>query len=134
MTIFGGLAVVMAIEALWPLRTVSGASVWRWINNLALTAVDYAFLLGISPWLALLVVNLVGIENRGLLYKVGASPWVSFIVVLFCMQFAAYWLHRAFHAIPVLWRIHTVHHCDADVDATTANRHHPLELIPPGLI
>lgn len=117
----------MAIESLWPLRAVSGASVWRWINNLALTAVDYAVLLGISPWLALLVVNLVGIENPGLLHKVGASPWVSFIVVLFCLQFAAYWLHRAFHAIPVLWRIHTVHHCDPEVDATTAHRHHPLE-------
>jgi len=129
LTIFGGLAVVMAIESLWPLRAVSGASVWRWINNLALTVVDYAFLLGISPWLALLVVNLVGIENPGLLDKAGASPWVSFIVVLFCLQFAAYWLHRAFHAIPVLWRIHTVHHCDPEVDATTANRHHPLELI-----
>jgi len=119
----------MAIETLWPLRAVSSTSVWRWINNLALTAVDYAVLLGISPWLALLVVNLVGIENPGLLHKVGASPWVSFVVVLFCLQFAAYWLHRAFHAIPALWRIHTVHHCDPEVDATTANRHHPLEPI-----
>lgn len=126
---FGGLAVVMAIEALRPLRAVSGASVWRWINNLALTAVDYAVLLGISPWLALLVVKLVGMENPGLLHKAGASPWVSFVVVLFCLQLAAYWLHRAFHVIPVLWRIHTVHHCDLEVDATTANRHHPLEPI-----
>jgi sterol desaturase/sphingolipid hydroxylase (fatty acid hydroxylase superfamily) len=119
----------MAIETLWPLRAVASTSVWRWINNLALTAVDYAVLLGISPWLALLVVNLVGIENPGLLHKAGASPWVSFVVLLFSLQFAAYWLHRAFHAFPVLWRIHTVHHCDPEVDATTANRHHPLEPI-----
>jgi len=129
MTFFGGVAAVMAIETVWPLRAVSVRPVWRWINNLALTIVDYAVLLGISPWLALLVVNLVGMDNPGLLHKAGAGPWVSFFVVLFFLQFAAYWLHRAFHSVPVLWRIHTVHHCDPEVDATTANRHHPLEPI-----
>lgn len=117
----------MAIETVWPLRAVSGAPVWRWINNLALTIFNYAILLGISPWLALLVARLVGVDHPGLLHQAGVGPWGSFLAVLFSLQFTAYWLHRAFHAIPVLWRIHTVHHCDPEVDATTANRHHPLE-------
>lgn len=119
----------MTVESVRPVRVVSSTSIWRWINNLMLTVVDYAALLGLSPWLALLVVSLVGAENPGLLHKAEAGPWVSFFAVLVCLQFAGYWLHRALHAIPVLWRIHTVHHCDPEVDATTAHRHHPLESV-----
>lgn len=124
----------MAIEAIRPLRAVSGLPLWRWLNNLALTAVDYAVLLGLSPWLSLLFAQLLGLEALGLLRRIEAGPVSSFLAVIFCLQFTGYWLHRASHAIPVLWRIHAVHHCDPEVDATTANRHHPLEPIIGALV
>jgi hypothetical protein len=34
-----------------------------------------------------------------------------------------------FHAIPLLWRLHMVHHADLDVDLTTGLRFHPIEII-----
>lgn len=34
-----------------------------------------------------------------------------------------------FHAVPALWRLHTVHHADLDFDLTTGNRFHPLEIV-----
>jgi sterol desaturase/sphingolipid hydroxylase (fatty acid hydroxylase superfamily) len=34
-----------------------------------------------------------------------------------------------FHAVPVLWRLHRVHHADLDFDATTGLRFHPLEIL-----
>jgi sterol desaturase/sphingolipid hydroxylase (fatty acid hydroxylase superfamily) len=32
-----------------------------------------------------------------------------------------------FHAVPVLWRVHRMHHADLDFDVTTGSRFHPLE-------
>ncbi len=34
-----------------------------------------------------------------------------------------------FHAVPVLWRLHMMHHADLDFDVTTGLRFHPLEII-----
>ena len=43
------------------------------------------------------------------------------------MEFVTYWIHRAYHTIPVLWKIHAVHHTDTEIDVTTSHRHHPFE-------
>jgi sterol desaturase/sphingolipid hydroxylase (fatty acid hydroxylase superfamily) len=39
-----------------------------------------------------------------------------------------YFVHRLEHAVPLLWRVHAMHHSDPDVDLTTALRHHPFEI------
>ena len=45
------------------------------------------------------------------------------------MDLAIYLQHRVFHYVPVLWRLHRVHHADLDVDVTTGVRFHPLEIL-----
>lgn len=40
-----------------------------------------------------------------------------------------YWEHRLFHWVPLLWRLHLVHHSDTHIDVTTSERHHPLDLL-----
>lgn len=129
LTIFGSVTAVMAIESMRPLRAVDGMPVRRWLNNLALTVVDYAVLLGVSPWLGWLAARVVGEGHQGVLAGLGVGPWGALLALLVCLQFVNYWLHRALHRIPVLWRLHAVHHCDTEVDATTAHRHHPLEVL-----
>jgi len=37
--------------------------------------------------------------------------------------------HILFHAAPVLWRLHMVHHADQDIDVTTGLRFHPIEIL-----
>jgi sterol desaturase/sphingolipid hydroxylase (fatty acid hydroxylase superfamily) len=51
----------------------------------------------------------------------------SFVVALLALDGATYLAHRLLHQVPVLWRVHLVHHIDASVDATTAFRQHPIE-------
>ncbi|MHB1199831.1 MAG: archaeosortase/exosortase family protein [Polaromonas sp.] len=34
-----------------------------------------------------------------------------------------------FHWLPLLWRLHLVHHSDTHIDITTSERHHPLDLL-----
>ena len=48
-------------------------------------------------------------------------------VTLICLTLIQYGVHRLFHGVPMLWRIHRVHHADRLMDASTALRNHPCE-------
>ena len=54
------------------------------------------------------------------------SPYRLAVLVL---DLAIYLQHVLFHHVPVLWRLHRVHHADLDIDVTTGLRFHPLEII-----
>ncbi|MFN4113368.1 MAG: sterol desaturase family protein [Sphingomonadaceae bacterium] len=45
------------------------------------------------------------------------------------MDYGFYWWHVATHRVPFLWRFHRVHHVDPDMDASTAVRFHPLDML-----
>ena len=75
-------------------------------------------------------------ERHGIgLFNIVAAPALLVLpVAILARSFAAYWLHRASHQWPVLWRLHRVHHTDPQVDLSLGLRHHPLELLPPVLL
>ena len=50
------------------------------------------------------------------------------------MDGARYAAHRVFHAWPLLWRLHRVHHSDVDYDLTVGLRFHPVEAIIVNLV
>jgi sterol desaturase/sphingolipid hydroxylase (fatty acid hydroxylase superfamily) len=58
-----------------------------------------------------------------------ASPLIAFVPLLLGRSFANYWLHRLFHWVPVLWRIHRVHHSDLAIDTSTGLRNHAFEAL-----
>ncbi len=45
------------------------------------------------------------------------------------MDYGFYWWHVATHKVPFLWRFHRVHHVDPDMDASTAVRFHPVDML-----
>ena len=45
------------------------------------------------------------------------------------LDLAIYLQHVMFHAVPVLWRLHRMHHADLDFDVTTGVRFHPIEIV-----
>ncbi|WP_304236877.1 sterol desaturase family protein [Jiulongibacter sediminis] len=64
----------------------------------------------------------------GFLYLVELPFWVKLFLSVILYDFATYWLHRASHKIPLLWRLHRVHHSDTTMDSSTTFRFHPVEL------
>jgi sterol desaturase/sphingolipid hydroxylase (fatty acid hydroxylase superfamily) len=57
-------------------------------------------------------------------------PWVvQFLIIMLITDFAQYWLHRAFHRVPALWRFHAVHHSARTMDWIAGARMHFLEII-----
>ena len=60
----------------------------------------------------------------------GALPlWLEWTLGLLLLDLAIYWQHRWLHAVPWLWPLHRTHHTDTTLDATSALRFHPLEIV-----
>ena len=65
----------------------------------------------------------------GLFNNLPAHPLAIVLAAIIARTLLAYWLHRAMHAVPLLWRIHRVHHSDYTLDLSTGFRHHPTEFL-----
>ncbi len=60
---------------------------------------------------------------------VAALPLVvQVIAIIFFTDLVQYWLHRAFHRIPFLWRFHAVHHSAKSMDWMAGARMHFVEI------
>lgn len=65
----------------------------------------------------------------GFLQFVKVPPWLATILAVIALDLVICVQHVTLHAIPILWRVHRVHHADLDYDVTTGTRFHPLEII-----
>ena len=79
----------------------------------------------------------IGAAGGGLI-ALPAHGWglaVSAIVAVLTMEFVSYWWHRAQHAVPFLWSMHTLHHSAEALTITTGARHFWFEnIFPMGII
>ncbi len=64
----------------------------------------------------------------GLTRVLPGPPWVAVVVALLLLDYTLYVWHVLTHRVPLLWRLHIVHHVDRDLDASTALRFHAAEL------
>jgi sterol desaturase/sphingolipid hydroxylase (fatty acid hydroxylase superfamily) len=130
---FVGVFLVMAaIELAWPKRRLIASKGHRWLTNLGIS-VTAAVLLRLMAAFAVPVAAIAAAfyarENGiGLLNAVGWPTWVKTVLALVVLDLAIWAQHLASHKIPILWRLHRVHHADRDIDVTTAVRFHPVEI------
>jgi sterol desaturase/sphingolipid hydroxylase (fatty acid hydroxylase superfamily) len=120
---FVGIFALMAgWEALAPLRQRVASRSQRWGNNLALVALDSVIVRLIFPVTAVGFAALAAERGWGLTNLLGLPYWPALIVSLLLLDLIIYLQHRLFHAVPLLWRLHRVHHADTELDVTTALR------------
>ena len=53
----------------------------------------------------------------------------QFLAVLVLADLTQYWIHRAFHRVSFLWRLHAVHHSSTAMDWLAGSRMHPLDAL-----
>jgi len=127
---FAGVFVLVALwEALAPRRTRAYARAQRWPHNLGLLALDALAVRLLAPGVAVAVAVAGEAKSWGLLNAMALPPWVSVSIAVVALDLAIYLQHVLFHAVPLLWRLHRVHHADPDFDVTTAARFHPVEIL-----
>jgi len=127
---FLGVFMIMAIwELLTPCRVLTTSKSRRWIYNLSLVALNSVLLRIIFPAAAVGMTLITTERQWGLLNNTELPPWFDIILAIIMLDFIIYLQHVMFHAIPTLWRLHMVHHTDLDIDVTTGNRFHPVEIL-----
>jgi len=131
---FGVFAVITVWEMLAPRRKPTISKSLRWTNNLALIFLNNLVLRLLFPAAALGIAVFASKLNWGILNYYQPSFWLSVIVAVIVMDLVIYLQHVMMHAIPLLWRLHRVHHADLDYDVTTGARFHTLEIIVSALI
>jgi sterol desaturase/sphingolipid hydroxylase (fatty acid hydroxylase superfamily) len=128
--IFAGVFTLLAaLEIASPFRASPMTRIRRWPGNLAL------FVLGIVAGRLVLPLGAVGFaawvntRGYGLFNLVDWSAAVTVPLAIVLLDLAIYAQHVVFHKIPLLWRLHRVHHADTEMDVTTGVRFHPLEIL-----
>jgi sterol desaturase/sphingolipid hydroxylase (fatty acid hydroxylase superfamily) len=132
-TAAAALALLWIGEALIPLvedrqRRVShgGANVFLGVANGALASVVFASgILFVTEW--------ARTEGFGLLHWAGLTGVVAAVAAVLLIDFWQYLWHRINHVVPVLWRFHSVHHTDEEMDATSGVRFHTGEILFSGV-
>ncbi|WP_027857372.1 sterol desaturase family protein [Marinobacterium jannaschii] len=127
---FFGIFMLMAgWELLRPRRVLRLGKLLRWGNNIALVFLNSALLRLLFPTAAIGMALWVQEQQWGLLNQLDLPLWLGVPLTLLLLDLLIYWQHRLFHRIPLLWRLHRVHHADPDYDVTTGARFHPLEIL-----
>ena len=127
---FFGVFVLMATwELLAPRRTLTVSKPSRWLNNITLTVLNTLVLRLLFPASAMGVAAWAAQQGWGLLNRVDWPALVEWLCAVVVLDVLIYLQHVMFHAIPLLWRLHRVHHADLDFDVTTGARFHPVEIV-----
>lgn len=125
----GIFALIAGWEALAPLRQRAAPRWLRWSNNLALLALGNLIVRLAFPLTAVSFAAQAAERGWGLLNAVNLPFWLAVVISLLLLDLVIYCQHRLFHAVPLLWRLHRVHHADTEFDVTTALRFHPGEML-----
>lgn len=126
---FGGvLAIVGVWEILAPRRVLTDSKRRRWFTNLGMVAIDTALIRLLLPVLPLGMAVMTGHNGWGILNAPHLPLWAKVLIAVVVLDLVIYLQHVLFHFLPILWRIHRMHHTDLDIDVTTGNRFHPLEI------
>lgn len=55
--------------------------------------------------------------------------WAGLLLIILVADLVQYWTHRAYHEVPLLWRLHAVHHSIKSMDWLAGSRQHILEVL-----
>jgi sterol desaturase/sphingolipid hydroxylase (fatty acid hydroxylase superfamily) len=126
LTILGVMGLLAVVETAIPLHRRG-----RWHRahlgpNVALTLLTFATNFFFN---AGLVAVLLWLDARGfgLLRWLELGPVAASIAGVLILDLSWYALHRTMHVVPMLWKVHRVHHSDPVLDVTTTIRQHPIE-------
>jgi sterol desaturase/sphingolipid hydroxylase (fatty acid hydroxylase superfamily) len=114
------------IELAAPLFARDERSSGRGIANLGLTVVTFSLNWGLTSAASMAALSL-SLRGKGLFALLQLRTWMIIALAIVILDLGTYLAHVSMHKFPLLWRVHSVHHGDPFLDATTTFRQHPIE-------
>lgn len=118
-----------AWEVMRPRRPSTIPRAQRWTGNLLLAFLGALAVRIFFPAAAVGIAIAAEAGSLGFMRHIPLGPVAAVVLGVVLLDLAIYLQHVLFHAIPLLWRFHRVHHADPDFDVSTAMRFHPVELL-----
>lgn len=128
-TFFSIFTLMMVWEIVSPCRRLAVPKLMRWMSNTGLLVLGTVALRMVFPMAAVGIAAIAKENQWGLFYGSPLAHWQTVLLSVVILDFTTYLQHRLFHAVPILWRLHKVHHADLDFDVTTGLRFHPIEIL-----
>ncbi|HSS27781.1 MAG TPA: sterol desaturase family protein [Usitatibacter sp.] len=125
---WGAVAFLGALEFAIPEHRRPAHRGRRWPANFGLGILN-GLIASVVPVVSVSAAQWAATHGTGLLNVLALPWWAGLLCVLTAVSGAQYALHRAFHAVPILWKVHRVHHSDIHLDVSSALRFHPVEMI-----
>ncbi len=125
----GVLGLMASWEVFAPRRQLSTAKLRRWATNLSVVALDSVIVRLLFAGGAVGAALVAAERDWGVLNHLSWPLWLEFVVAVVVLDFVLYVQHVMFHAFPLFWRFHMMHHADLDCDVTTGLRFHPVEVV-----
>jgi sterol desaturase/sphingolipid hydroxylase (fatty acid hydroxylase superfamily) len=123
---FSFLGLFILIERILAFRSPAQDKRKRWMTNLGLSVTTIA-VLPITP-VSLITAGAWAQQNDiGLMNQVSLPIFLAVVVQLLLRGFISFFVHWLNHKVPLLWRLHRVHHMDREIDVSSTLRGHPLE-------
>ena len=129
---FIGIFLILALsEFLFPKRSknIGVPQKVRWISNLSIMILDNLIMRLILPLLSIGMAVLAQKYDWGIFNRYEIPYWLNLLLTIVVLDLVIYLQHIMFHAVPIFWRFHRMHHADLDFDVTTGIRFHPIEII-----
>ena len=122
------LACVTVAELVRPLHLRPAEGKGRLAANFGLGLINACLFL-LLPLSAVFAAQWAGARGLGLFNAFAVPALVAVPLTVAVWSLANYLLHRLFHGLPWLWRLHRVHHADTAIDLSTGFRSHPGEAL-----
>lgn len=124
---------IFALMACWeilaPRRKPLYGRLRRWPSNLGIVVLNTLLLRLLFPTAAVGAALLAEQGGWGMFNYYRLPFWLAVLASIVLLDLIIYLQHVLFHAVPLLWRLHRMHHTDLDYDLTTGARFHPVEII-----
>ncbi|MGA8260351.1 MAG: sterol desaturase family protein [Arenicellales bacterium] len=126
---FSVLAAVMLWQWLRPRRRFSQSLPRRWLNNFGIVIVNTVLLRLAFPAAAVGAAVIAADRALGIFNYLDWPPWLEILISVVALDALIWAQHVVFHKVPMLWRVHRMHHLDLDFDVSTGLRFHPVEIL-----
>lgn len=120
---------VAAVELFFPRRPQNIGRAQRWPHNLGIVVLNNLLLRWLFPISAVALAQLLEERRVGLLNSLDLPLALGLTIGVVLLDLAIYVQHVLFHRVPILWRLHRMHHADTEFDVTNGLRFHPVEIL-----
>lgn len=129
----GSYLSVLGIMAMWeqlaPRRKQTASKLCRWGGNLTIVMLNTAIARLFFAGGVVATAAMAQERGWGLLNWVDGPVWLEVGLAVVALDLVIYGQHQVFHALPIFWRFHMMHHSDLDLDVSSGVRFHPVEIV-----